>query len=75
MTSVPIGSAALGEAMANQRVGRAAFDHPFRRGPVGILYGDVNPGVRIDHFNLHYSAPQFNRLVCVEFGGESVMRG
>ena len=53
MTSVPMGMDALGKTMADERVRRAPFDHPFRRGSIGVLHRDVKPGVRIDHFDFH----------------------
>src|SRR5208337_2116996 len=47
----PNGQRGLCKTVADESVGRAPFDRPFRRGSIGVLYRDVNPRVRIDHLN------------------------
>src|SRR6185503_6345612 len=58
-------------ATAQQRVGRATFDHPaLDLTGLRILHVDVDPGVRVDPLHLHDRAPQLDRALRVEFRRE-----
>src|SRR5688572_278143 len=61
-------------AAAQERVRRAALDHPLLDLAVGSLDVDVDPGVRIDPLHLRDGAPQLYRLLRVEFSRKRVVR-
>ncbi len=73
MTSVPMGMELLVKPWRMSAFGEPPSIIHSVVVPSSVLHGDVKPGVRIDHLNLHHGASQFNGLVGVEFGGESVM--
>ena len=52
----------LGESAADQRIGRAAFDHPLRHRAVGVLDVEMDPRVRVDPFHLGDDALERHRL-------------
>ena len=61
-------------AVANQRVGRAAFDHPLL-----LLAGlrrdlDVQPRVRVAELHLGDDAVELDRSIDIELGRERMMR-
>src|SRR6185503_4742715 len=69
-----LGERGLVPTTAEQRVWRAAFDHPPFHLPSGrVLHVDVNPGMRVDPFHLHDRAPQLDRTLGVEFSRKGVV--
>ena len=70
----PHGKRLPGQAAPQQRIGRAAFDHPPLHRAVGLLDVDVDPGVRVDPFDPDHGALQLHRLVEVEFRRERMVR-
>src|SRR5688572_22754096 len=59
---------------AEERVRRAALDHPLLGLAVGGLDVDVDPGVRVDPLHLGHRAPQLHRPLGIELGGKRVVR-
>src|SRR5687767_5156345 len=58
-----------GDALANQLIRAAAFNHPFL-----ALDLHMEPGVRVHHVPLQELAFELDRLVHVELGSERMMR-
>src|SRR6187200_2431327 len=69
-----LGQGRLGQASAQQRVRRPAFDHPLLGLAVRVFDGHVDPRVRVDPLDAGDGSLELNWLVGVELRGERVMR-
>ena len=68
------GDRKLRDAAARQPVRRPRFDDPLFGRAIFTFDGDMQPGVRIDEFGFRQYPRKMNRLLDVEFRGESMMR-
>ena len=64
----------LREAAPQQDVGAARFEHPVGHGAIRTFDVDVDPGVRVDQFNLCDLALKVDRMFGVKLRCECVMR-
>src|SRR4029453_19046495 len=62
------------KAAAEKRVWRPRLYGPFLGWPIPFLYVDMDPGVRVDPFDLRDGSRQLDWPVDVEFGGEGMVR-